>query len=96
MENSSQRALLALAQSPIPEVMVNLAAAMVGTGPALSFEEMSQSQVPSPVALVVATSDQAAAPKRLESLQKPFSHLPKPQMNFLGQGSGKSGHCFSL
>jgi O-succinylbenzoic acid--CoA ligase len=89
MENSSQRALLALAQSPIPEVMVNLAAAMVGTGPALSFEEMSQSQVPSPVALVVATSGSSGGPKEVGITAKALLASAKASNEFLGSRVGQ-------
>lgn len=93
MENSSQRALLALAESPIPEVMVNLAAAMVGAGPALSFEEMSQSQVPHPVALVVATSGSSGGSKEVGIAAKALLASAKASNEFLG---AKFGQVWSL
>jgi o-succinylbenzoate---CoA ligase len=93
MENSSQRALLALAESPIPEVMVNLAAALVGTGPALSFEAMSLSQVPHPVALVVTTSGSSGGPKKVAITAKALLASAKASNEFLG---AKFGQVWSL
>lgn len=89
MENSSQRALLALAESPIPEVMVNLAAAMVGTGPALCFEEMNRGHVPSPVALVVATSGSSGGPKEVGIAAKALLASAKASNAFLGATFGQ-------
>jgi len=93
MENSSQRALLTLAESPIPEVMVNLAAAMVGAGPALSFEEMSLSQVPYAVALVVATSGSSGGSKEVGITAKALLASAKASNEFLG---AKFGQVWSL
>lgn len=93
MENSSQRTLLTLAQSPIPEVMVNLAAAMVGTGPALCFEKMSQSQVPGPVALVVATSGSSGGSKEVGISAKAILASAKASNDFL---EAKFGQVWSL
>lgn len=93
MENSSQRALLTLAESPIPEVMVNLAAALVGTGPALSFGPMTQSHVPSPVALVVATSGSTGGSKEVGITAKALLASAKASNEFLG---AKYGQVWSL
>jgi len=93
MENSSQRTLLTLAQGPIPEVMVHLAAAMVGTGPAICFEEMSQGQVPSPVALVVATSGSSGGSKEVEITAKALLASAKASNEFL---EAKFGQVWSL
>lgn len=93
MENSSQRTLLTLAQAPIPEVMVHLAAAMVGTGPALCFEEMSQSQVPSPVALVVATSGSSGGSKEVGITAHALLASAKASNECLG---AKFGQVWSL
>lgn len=93
MDNSSQRALLALAESPIPEVMVNVAAAMVGTGPALSFEEMTMSHVPNPVAIVVTTSGSSGGPKEVGITAKALLASAKASNEFLG---AKFGQVWSL
>lgn len=93
MENSSQRALLTLAESPIPEVMVNLAAALVGTGPALSFGPMTQSHVPNPVALVVATSGSTGGQKEVGITAKAILASAKASNEFLG---AKFGQVWSL
>jgi len=93
MENSSQRTLLTLAQSPIPEVMVHLAAAMVGTGPAISFEEMSQSQVPSPVSVVIETSGSSGGSKEVGITANALLASAKASNQFLG---AKFGQVWSL
>ncbi len=93
MENSSQRALLALAESPIPEVMVSLAQAMVGIGPALSFEEVGLSHVPNPVALVVATSGSSRGSKQVGITAKALLASAKASNEFLG---AKFGQVWSL
>lgn len=93
MENSSQRALLTLAESPIPEVMVNLAAALVGTGPALSFGPVNQSHVPSAVALVVETSGSTGGPKEVGISAKAILASAKASNEYLG---AKFGQVWSL
>lgn len=93
MENSSQRALLAHAESPIPEVMVNLAAALVGTGPALCFEEMHRGHVPHPVALVVATSGSSGGSKEVGITAKALLSSAKASNEFL---KAKFGQVWSL
>ena len=93
MENSSHRALLALAESPIPEVMPTLAQAMVGTGPALSFEEMGLSQVPNSVALVVATSGSSRGSKKVGITAQALFASARASNEFLG---AKFGQVWSL
>lgn len=93
MENSSQRTLLTLAESPIPEVMVNLAAALVGTGPALSFGPVNQSHVPSPVALVVLTSGSTGGSKEVGITAKAILASARASNEFLG---AKFGQVWSL
>lgn len=93
MENSSQRALLCLTESPIPEVMANLAAALVGTGPALSFSPMTASHVPSPVALVVTTSGSSGGSKEVGITAKALLASAKSSNKFLG---AKFGQVWSL
>ena len=89
MENSSQRALLALTESPIPEVMVNLAAALVGAGPALSFSPMTTSHVPSPVALVVTTSGSSGDSKEVGITAKALLASAKASNTYLGANFGQ-------
>lgn len=93
MENSSQRALLTLAVSPIPEVMVNLAAAMAGTGPALNFQEMNRNQVPKPVALVVATSGSSGGSKEVGITAQALLASARASNEYLG---AKFGQVWSL
>ena len=93
MENSSQRTLLTLAQSAIPEVMTLLAAAMVGTGPAISFEEMSQGQVPRPVALVVSTSGSSGGSKEVGITANALLASAKASNEFLGAKFGQIGRA---
>lgn len=93
MENSSQRALVCLAERPIPEVMVNLAAALVGTGPALSFGPMTQSHVPTSVALVVASSGSTDGSKEVGITAKAILSSAKASNEFLG---AKFGQVWSL
>lgn len=93
MENSSHRELLCLAESPIPEVMVNLAAAFVGTGPALCFEPIAQRHVPVPVAIVVATSGSTGGPKEVGITAKALLASARASNKFLG---AKFGQVWSL
>lgn len=93
MENSSHRELLCLAESPIPEVMVNLTAALVGTGPALCFGPIGQTHVPKPVAVVVATSGSTGGPKEVGITAKALLASAKASNNFLG---AKFGQIWSL
>lgn len=93
MENSSHRELLCLAERPIPEVMVDLSAALVGTGPALCFAPMSQSHVPIPVAIVVATSGSTGGSKEVGITANALLASAKASNEFLG---AKFGQVWSL
>ncbi|HEY3293008.1 MAG TPA: AMP-binding protein [Candidatus Nanopelagicaceae bacterium] len=93
MENSSHRELLCLGESPIPEVMVGLSAAFVGTGPALCFAPMSQSHVPSPVAIVVATSGSTGGSKEVGITANALLASAKASNEYLG---AKYGEVWSL
>lgn len=93
MENSSQRALVCLAERPIPEVMVALAAALVGTSPALCFGPMTQNHVPSSVALVVASSGSTGGSKEVGITAKAILSSAKASNEFLG---AKFGQVWSL
>ncbi len=93
MENSSHRELLCLAESPIPEVMVNLAAAFVGTGPALCFGPITQTHVPMPVAVVVATSGSTGEAKEVGITAKALLVSAKGSNEYLG---AKFGQVWSL
>jgi O-succinylbenzoic acid--CoA ligase len=93
MENSSQRALLCLAESPIPEVMVHLAAALVGTGPALCFTPLTHSHVPRSLAVVVATSGSDGEPKEVGISASAVLSSARATNEFLG---AKFGEVWSL
>lgn len=93
MENSSQRALLALADSPITEVMVDLAAAIAGVGPALSFADLGRSEVPAPVVLVIATSGSSGESKEVGISAKALLSSARAANQFLG---AKFGQVWSL
>lgn len=93
MENSSHRELLCLAESPIPEVMVNLAAAFVGTGPALCFGPVTQTHVPKPVAVVAVTSGTSGDSKEVGITAKALLASAKASNEYLG---AKFGQVWSL
>lgn len=93
METSSHRELLALAEGPIPEVMAALAAALIGTGPALCFGPISQSHVPSSVVVVVATSGTTGASKEVGICAKSLLSSAKAANENLG---AKFGDVWSL
>jgi len=93
MENSSHKELLCLGESPIPEVMADLSAALVGMGPALCFAPMSRTHVPSPVAVVVATSGTTGGSKEVGITAKALLASAKASNQFLG---AKYGQVWSL
>src|SRR5487761_2372514 len=93
MENSSQRGLLFPAESPIPQVMVDLAAALVGAGPALAVGPVSMTHVPEQVALVVTTSGSTGGPKEVGITAKALLASAKASNKILG---AKFGQVWSL
>jgi O-succinylbenzoic acid--CoA ligase len=93
MENSSQRALLCLAESPIQEVMVHLAAALVGTGPALCFAPTNRSDIPNSIAVVVTTSGSSGGSKEVGISAKALISSARATNEFLG---AKIGEVWSL
>ena len=93
MENSSHRELLCLGESPIPEVMADLAAALVGIGPALSFGPMSRTHVPNQVAVVVTTSGTTGESKEVGITAKALLASAKASNQFL---EAKYGQVWSL
>ena len=92
MENSSKE-LLCLAGGPIPPVMAKLAAALIGTGPALAFGSISICQVPSAIALVVTTSGSTGGTKEVGITAKALLASAKASNEFLG---AKFGQVWSL
>ena len=93
MENSSHRELRFRGESPIPEVMAELTAALVGTGPALCFAPMSNPRVPRPVAIVVATSGSTGISKEVGITASALLASAKASNEFLG---AKYGQVWSL
>jgi O-succinylbenzoic acid--CoA ligase len=93
MENSAQRALLCLAESPIPDAMVHLETALVGTGPALCFAPMPHTSVPNPVAVVVTTSGSGGEVKEVGISAKALLASARATNEFLG---AKIGEVWSL
>ena len=93
MENSSQRELLALAESPIPHVMTDLAAALIGTGPALGFGSVSLSHVPHAVSVAIATSGSTGSPKVVGISARALLASARACHEFLG---AKFGQVWSL
>lgn len=65
MENSSQRHPLIPASDDLPTVMVELARALAGEGPALGFGEVTSTHVPERVAIVTTTSGSTSKPKEV-------------------------------
>ena len=92
MENSTKD-LIYPAESPIPQVMVDLAAALVGTGPALAFGAMSTEQVPEHVALVVSTSGSTGGSKEVGITAKALLASARATNKFL---NAKFGQVWSL
>ena len=92
MENSSE-GLLYPTESPIPQVMVDLAAALVGTGPALAFGTISTKQVPEQVALVVSTSGSTGGSKEVGITAKALLASARSSNKFL---NAKFGQVWSL
>jgi len=93
MENSSQRELLCPAERPIPEVMVDLAAALAGVGPALGFGSLTSGPVPSPVALVMTTSGTTGGSKEVGITAQALLASARASNEFLG---AKFGQVWSL
>ena len=93
MEHSSQRELACLAERPIPQLMVDLAQALVGTGPALGFGSTALSHVPSRVAVVIATSGTTGAIKEVGITAKALLSSAKASNEFL---DAKPGQVWSL
>lgn len=93
METSSHRELVALAEGPIPEVMAALAAALIGTGPALCFGPISQSRVPASVAIVVATSGTTGTSKEVGISARALIASAQAANEYLGS---KFGDVWSL
>jgi O-succinylbenzoic acid--CoA ligase len=73
--------------------MVHLAAALVGTGPALCFVPMTRSSVPSSIAIVVATSGSSGESKEVGISAKALLTSARATNEFLG---AKIGEVWSL
>src|ERR1700694_4043071 len=93
MENSSQRGLLFPAESPIPQVMAQLAAALVGAGPALAFGPTVAREVPKHIALIIATSGTTGGSKEVGISAKALLASAGASNKFLG---AKFGQVWSL
>ena len=73
--------------------MVDLAAALVGAGPALAFGSVSVAHVPEQVALVIATSGSTGGPKEVGITAKALLASAKASNKFL---NAKFGQVWSL
>lgn len=93
MENSSQRGLLYPVESPITEVMAELAAALVGAGPSLAFGSIATKEVPAQVALVIATSGSTGGSKEVGISANALLASARASNKFLG---AKFGQVWSL
>ena len=93
MEHSSRRELLCPAERPLPQVMVDLADALTGMGPALGFGPINQRRVPNPVSVVVATSGSTGDSKEVALTATALLSSAKASNEFLG---AKFGQVWSL
>jgi O-succinylbenzoic acid--CoA ligase len=93
MENSSQRALICLAENPIQEVMDHLASALVGTGPALCFTPTNRAHVPNSITVVVTTSGSSGGSKEVGISARALISSARATNEFLG---AKIGEIWSL
>ena len=65
MENSAQRHPLMPAPDDLPTLMVALAKALAGEGPALGFGDVTSTDVPERIAIVTTTTGSTAKPKEV-------------------------------
>ncbi|HUW88623.1 MAG TPA: AMP-binding protein [Candidatus Paceibacterota bacterium] len=91
MENSSQRTLRPLipASNDLPTLMVELARALAGKGPALGFGDIRTTRVPEGVAVVTATSGSTRTPKEVGLSASALLSSARASHAFLGATFGQ-------
>ena len=94
MDKSSQRELRTLgAACSISELMLDLAKALAGNGPALGFGEIASTSVPERIAVVIGTSGSTGKPKEVALGAPALIASARASNNFLG---AKFGEVWSL
>jgi O-succinylbenzoic acid--CoA ligase len=90
MDTTSQRELLPVgAECSIPQVITDLAHALAGTGPALSFGAVKSTRVPQNIAVVIVTSGSTGAPKEVGLSTSALVSSAQASHEFLGASFGQ-------
>ncbi|HEX7405542.1 MAG TPA: AMP-binding protein [Candidatus Nanopelagicaceae bacterium] len=90
MDTTSQRELLPVpAECSITQVMVDLAKALAGTGPALGFGDLKSTHVPHRVAVVIGTSGSTGTPKEVGLSSSALLASARASNKFLGATYGE-------
>ena len=92
MEKTSQqglRPLIACSELGLPEMMVNVARALSGSGPALGFGMIRSTHVPEEIAFVTTTTGSSGIPKEVGLTTSALLSSARASHTYLGADSGQ-------
>lgn len=90
MENSSQRRPLKPASNDLPALMVELAKALTGDGPALGFGGVKSTHVAEQIAVVTATTGSTGKPKEVGLSTSALLSSARASHSYLGAAFGQA------